>query len=458
MNSRQLEAVHAWNQARIISYHKSKAREALEQLRTSKLCDLLIPECTLNTTKSFSVDSFENFKNNCPYLSRGYVTDVRRWIDIWDTTVGNNLYSGKKVEPQEELIHGRTTEQLLYATSVAMELVKQENSDVELHKFINSYTRHRGSLGQEFLLDLALLNLRNTSANVWVKRIALLFPFQNTLHFLDNTRYIQKLTSIIPVRFVVPISGYLKRNKLTDFMKLYYQMCIKLKKNCKMILVLFDSTDTKVKSTRSYLKRYAKKYNNFISHIVYSGAKFNRTRGYNLGMSILREKELAVLLDHNTVVTRSFLERCRQYSIRGQQIYLPNVFKYYNMQYIYPNKKWSLHRHPIIRNHGHWGKSTVICIFNSDFNRVGKFEQIVKWELEPELIPTTSNLGISVIQSPDPGVTRVYEESNCDFSMPSAEFKSCLMERRGDLGDKAILANYALSLEKKCKIKKSTVS
>ena len=428
---------------------------------SSKLCDGSVPECVLtDTAESFenaTKYSFDKFKNNCPLHSRGYVPDVRRLIDIWDTAVGNNLYSGKNVEPRE-LMQGWLTDQLRYVTSVAMELVRQENSNFELHKIVNSYTRHKGTIGQEFILDLEIRNLRDKPAGLWVRRIALLFPFHHKLYFLDNTRYIRKLTFAIPICFVVPISAYLKQKKLVDFMKLYYQMCIKLKRNCKMIFVLFDSMDSQVKSMRSYLKRYARKYNNFIKHVAYSSAKFNRTRGFNLGMSVFHEKELAVLLDHNTIVTRSFLERCRHYATRGQQIYLPNVFKYYNMHYVYPHKKLTLHGYPITRIHGHWGRNTAVCIYSSDFEKVGKFEQIAKWERQPELISSTSSrLGISVVQSPDPGVTRVYEESQCDASMLSEEFMSCQVERTDNLGDRTILANYALSLEKKCRHRKRTV-
>ena len=445
----QFEALHAWNQARKISHHSAKAAEAFERLVSSSLCDDSIPECGLNLTDDiFSEISYNQFSTNCTLFSRGYITDVRRWIDIWDIAMGNNIYSGKNIEPQE-LVYGWMTEELHYATSVAMELVKQEDSNLELRNIANSYIRHKGTVGQEFILDLELVKLGEKSEKSLFKRVALLFPFHQEFQFMNNTMVVKKLNPII--NLIVPFSGALKRRKLTAFIKVCYHLCVNMKGNCKIVFVLFESVGRRIQVIKKYINRYGQKYSRFVGPIVHDTGQFDQKKGYDLGLSLLSDDDLAVLMDLEIRLTTNFLGRCRQYAIRGHQVYFPDIFRFYNMKYVHPKVKWSLRHFSFIRNHGHWAKHSLLCLYKSDYMDLGKFNQISKWEMQPELIPSTSKGGLNVIQSPDPGVSHAYGETKCDSSMPSAQFSFCLTQRRDDLGDRTVLANYALSLEEKCK-------
>ncbi len=449
----QLEAVHVWRLSRLISQHRMEASDAFQLLQSNSLCHSSITECKLPSTDSiFSELSYEELRMNCSLFERGYITDVRKWLEIWDIVTSNNLYSGKTTEPQQ-LIYGRVTEELRYATSVAMELVQQQAPNTELVSIVNCYIRHKGTVGKEFILDLELLGKNDKPGSSWYKRIALLFPFHSQLHLLNDTKYVQQLTTSVPVHIIIPFSGLIKRQKISRLMKTLYKLCIKAKGNCSLTYILFNSNEPRSEVVRSYLDRYAKKFSNYISNVKVHHGNLNKTLGYDMGVASLSNNDLALLIDENIVLSLNFLERCRQYAVRGYQVYVPDVFKQYNLHYVYAKAKRLFRRYGMARQHGHWAKHGVFCIYKSDFMDLGQYESIGEWDLHPELIPSTETGGIKVIQSLDSGITHKYSDVKCDTSLPPDQFSLCLTQRKDDLGDRAILANYALSLEEKCHVK-----
>ena len=448
----QLEAVHAWNQVREISQHKVKARKSLKKMKESYLCVNSIPECGLRLNgKILSEISYKDLRSKCLLFTRGHEAELLHQLDVWDVTIGEDIYSPRSVEPRRPL-EVWMTEELDYATSVAMEMIRLRSPDLELYNVGNCYMRHKGLVGQEFIFDLELKHGGKQAQNgVFKKRVAFRLPFKSKFQFLHNTGVIHNLTATT-INLLVPLSASDNVSKIPEFIKYYHRLCIKQGGNCRIIFILLKNSGEENIELKKKVKFLRKKHPFLIRNASDLGKEYVKTRKYDPGMSVLSDNELAILADLDISMDTKFLDRCRQYAVRGSQIYYPYVFRYYNMKYAYKDR-WHPKKPSFVRKHGHWTKHSTICLYKSDYMTVGKYEEIRKWELQPDLVPTLKG-GLEVLQSPDPGLTQGYVEPKCDINLPSAELTKCLSDSKNDLGDRAVLANYALSLEETCKRQK----
>ena len=80
-------------------------------------------------------------------------------------------------------------------------------------------------------------------------------------------------------------------------------------------------------------------------------------------------------------VERAFLQRCRRSAIQGKMVYFPEMFKLYNMKYVYrnctPPKTFGLNR-----KHGFWEYYTLYsygmaCMYKSDYSTMD--QSLVGW-------------------------------------------------------------------------------
>lgn len=446
----QLDAVHAWNQAREISRHQKLVSEVLAKLKGNSMCSNSTQECSV-PDGALSEMTYNEFSRNCHLFWRGFVPELRRKVVNWDIAIGNTLYNDKNFEPRD-LVYGAMSEQLHYVTSVAMEILREKVPDAELRNIANIYIRYKGTVGQEFILDLELIRTgKRGNDSSFEKRVALLLPHQPQMTFLDSSGPIGDTTKT-RINIITPLDG-LNRRKVSRFQRFYYGLCVKKKRNCRLVYIFYTDSKKNIQFMKDYLNRYSRKYTLFKYEFVTGTGSFNKTKAYNLGMSVLKDDELALLADLDLGISDSFLNRCRLNTIRGRRMYYPDIFKYYDMYYVYRGR-WRPKHYDYIRQHGHWSKYSTICLYKSDYTTIGGIEEISRWEIESEKLRFPVNGSLEVIQAPDGGVSHWYEEMKCDTNMPPAQFSNCLTRRKDDLADRSNLANYVLSLENKCRAKK----
>ena len=439
-DNHHMEAVHAFSLSREISNHQTEAIYLQTMLNENSICVNSSKECPLPSPKISAMTNYSNFSMKCQLFKRGYIPELRRKVVNWEIVEGTRVYNSWDLSPQS-MVQGDFNKELQYVANQALAVLKQDIPGVQLLNVVTSYVRYRGSTGREYILDLELKG----TMGPFERRVSLLFPHEPKLKLLPdappNARTIQ-------INFIVPLKS-LSRAKLGKFQKRFYLMCLKKKENCKIIYILFSASKRELSFLKAYLARYKRRYSHFRYDWIHANEKFNWSRGYELGMSKLANNDLAFIVSTDLSIAEHFMNRCRRNTLQGTRIYYPEIFKYYNMRYVYTGKRHPRH-YDYIRQHGHWASDQAACIYKSDFVAIGGFSVISQWEIDPHLIQARINGTLEVMKAPDPGISRWYEQKHCDSKLPPAQFSSCVSARSDNLGDRISLANYLLLLETKC--------
>ena len=436
-----MDTLHSLSHAREITRGLRKSEEIEDTLRTHEHCQDFPESCYISANISKNSYAYDNFSRDCEDYTRGYCPEIKRKIVHWDSVAGHTIYNSWKLDPQA-LVHGDLSKELKYAANVAMELVKAETPNVELHNITSLYVRYRGSVGREFIFDLELSRTKGAALQ---QRVSLLMPHDDQV-LLDTPVIISK-ENLVQVNFIVPLNG-LDRKKMMKFQQTYYNLCVGGTENCRVLYIIFSSNVNDVNFMRRYLSQYQRRFSKFIYEYVVGKGKFEMGKAYSLGMSKLKDTELVFIASVDlSLLTSDFLSRCRTNTARGSRIYYPEVFAYYNMTYVYRGK-----RHPRIykhtRMHGRWATHSVGCLYKSDYTAVGGYRAFKHWEFEP---PTSLVHGtLEVMQAPDPGISHRYEATKCDSNLTLNQFSSCLSRQSDSLADRRSLAEYLIALEEKC--------
>ena len=444
-----MATVHAFNQAREIAYHQEKALEIQNKLENMSLCLKYSSElCILSPVMEIETDYVNFTTKHCRLFSRTYKPEMRRKVVNWDTISGSTLYNSWDLDPQT-LVHGDLSKELQYVTEHAVSVVKEELPNARLHRMANMHVRYMGSKGKEYLFDM---ELKETDELI-EKRVSLLLPHHPNM-ILKADAGLEVNVSSLQLNFIVPLNG-LNRPKIARFQRSYFNLCVKKKENCRIIYVLFSNSINEKKFMGTYLKRFQHRHNSFLYELVNGVGEFNLTKAYNLGMSQLEDNELGFIATLDLSTADHFLNRCRRNTVRGTRIYYPEIFRYYNMNYVFGKRKWRPRHYDYTRLNGHWTTNGVACIYKSDYIAIGGYNAITQWEMEPSLMHTYVHGSCEVMRAPDPGISHWYEVTKCNSSLPSAQFSSCLSTRSDNLADRLSLAGYLLSLEGKCNYKNS---
>lgn len=365
--------------------------------------------------------------------------EMRRKVQNWDTLQGNTCYSGSKLDPQY-LIHGDIKRELKYATSSVMNIVQRTMSNLKLHRVPNVYRRYRGTVGKEYIFDLQL----EGNGKLMEKRVSLIFPHNRLI--LTNESWPGPKSLL--VNFVVPLDG-LNRARVARFQRAYHNICVKKKENCRLIYVIFSSVNNDKRFLKAYLTRFKRRHSTFNYEFIAGEGAFDLAMAYDLGMSVLRDNELAFIATIDLNIADHFLKRCRLNTRQGSVVYYPEIFRYYDMQYVYRGK-WHPRHYDYVRQHGRWITNGVACLFKSDYVTIGGYRAIAQWQVDPSILQTRLNNTLEVMVAPEPGVSKWYEAGHCDSSLPPALFSSCLSTQSDNLADRTSLASYLLQLEGKC--------
>ena len=404
---------------------------------------------TCNTTKASDTACSSNTraKVTTELLPKPFLPQDKSEVTPWQSLRDATLYISSSVQPATEL-GGELDQELSYVVKKAVERINmQEEEAVKLQGVDSGFLRYRGSQGREYALNLLLFNKHGT----FKRRVEVLRPHQPELIFQPLPF---SAASVQVVNFVVPLSHVTER--FTEFLKMYERICLALSESCRLVLSVFGDED--LRHIKESVALLGARYPSGLFKIVSSNEAFSRARALHLGLSALNSTDLAFLCDVDmTIVDASFLQNCRQNTLRGQRVYYPEFFKYYNMDYAYRFKrKPSLL--PIKRRHGHWATYSygMACLYKSDYDRTPGFDtSIVGWgEEDVDLFSKLLQTGIEVLKAPEPLLFHRYHEKVCSKSLGPVQLSHCASSRSEGLADRMELAVYVFYLEEKCGISK----
>ena len=439
-----METVHAFSQSREITYHQRTLAKLKQNLQS--FCEhypnvITCASTTTTTTTTTKTDvTLDIFNNKCPLIDKGYVPEMRRKVVNWDTIVGNSLYTSWNMSP-DSVVDRQLSQEIQYVTDISVSLVKAQVPKAGLERVTNMYARYRGTVGREYIVDMVF----RVKDKFMEKRISLLLTHSDPI-LVEDSR--DNFNSII-INFIVPLDGVV-RTKMAKFMRAYEIICIRTKENCRIIFVLLSQNTNDHSFLKTYLVRFKRRHSQFSYELSVAKEGFDKTKAYEIGISYLKDEDLVFLGGGSSFsIAGPFLGRCRANALRGKQIYYPEIFRYYNMKYVYRGR-WKPRRYDFSRTHGHWATSGVACLYKSDYSAIGGYATIGKWNTDP-LIPTKLHEKLNIMIAPDPGVTHWFEDSRCDSKLSPAQFSTCMSQRSDDTADRTSLASYVLFLEQKCK-------
>jgi len=195
-----------------------------------------------------------------------------------------------------------------------------------------------------------------------------------------------------------------------------------------------------------------------VINVSNTSSSFSRAKALQVASSIIcnlrqasNQECLLFFCDVDIIFTKGFLERCRLQSSKGQKVYFPIVFSFYNSEYSKLNalsfSQESLTTqlyNSISSQFGFWRDFGfgMTCQFGSDFFNVGGFLEYLRMEEEEEKrsnhhkatnisqAESTSkpawggedvllyrkfirSSSINVIRSPDPGIFHLWHKKDC---------------------------------------------
>lgn len=334
-----------------------------------------------------------------------------------------------------------------HETHGLMSLIKSiENSPpVKFEKLLNGYIRNDPLYGNEYIVDGDFSVVGNSS-----KHIHLRVSFAQPL----TTDYVTKVAPLMPsvkINFIVPLFNV--HDRFVEFLRVYENLCLAPYENCQLVLSVYEENTTAVETE---LRPYKNKYPHaeFLITRGKTRKAFARGRALDAGLDVVGDGELAFLCDVDMQIEQSFLARCRNNAIQGKQVYYPEVFKQYNMKYVYhsddqpPPEELNIRR-----NHGHWANYAygMACIYKSDYKATGGFNKALsEWgEEDVQLFENILTKKLNIFRAPDVGLSHKWHERTCIAGRGTTQkqYKHCLSSKAEGLADRKELAEYVLTLE-----------
>ena len=372
---------------------------------------------------------------------KGYVPSNKDEVPRWKLIHKNLLYQGETIRPSSGIV-GDMKVELENIVKDSIELLKpRESRTLTLIQIINVYFRFVSTLGREYILDLEFQDKKG----LFQRRISLLRPLQPKPTLISVHNDPAKKT----VNFIIPL--YRVSDRLSLFLDMYLDLCVHTQESCKLILVLFSDEDEQVVN-----KTIPNFKDSFDYDIIRGEGHFSRGTALHQGMLSLRGDDLAFMCDVDMTIEKAFLGRCRQNAIQSRRVYYPEVFKYYNMDYVYKfNRKppessaYSIHR-----LNGHWNTYGygMLCIHKSDYDAVGGFNTaITGWGVEDvDLAERIVGAKLDIMRVPDPSLSHRFHDKVCDTNLTPKQFANCISSRNEDIADRTTLAEHVFYLEKQC--------
>ena len=398
-------------------------------------------ECSPDSKNTIHSDAKHNSKATTTTIPNKLRPLNRFHVQGWNYFDALALYEDNSLSPRKPLKTYRYY--LLELQKALLEAVKAANRHhpvkIKFKQLLNGYVRHNALEGSDYIIDAEFVEVRNPKKHL-SKRVHLVRPLGD--YILQATKTDISET----VHIVVPLSGVTGR--FVEFMQMYDQSCLSNNENTHLVLAVFGEKDYAL--VAETVSAYREKYPDASITVLQGSGAFSRAKALDLGLAALQDNNLAFLCDVDMHMEVDFLSRCRRNTIQGQRVYYPEVFKLYNMDYVYRNQ----HKPRVLsisREHGHWGSYAfgMVCIYKSDYLSTGGFDvNMMGWGGEDvELYEKVIKTNLEVFRAPDVGLVHQWHPKNCTRHTSSKQYEQCMMSKAEVLADRRELAQYIFDLE-----------
>ncbi|XP_033952517.1 chondroitin sulfate synthase 3 [Pseudochaenichthys georgianus] len=286
---------------------------------------------------------------------------------------------------------------------------------------------------------VAAINSESQSLSFLSNSLKFLSPFQ----VYESNREMWE-QSQRKVNILVPLSG--RYENFVRFMENFEKVCLIPKQNVKLSVILVDNEN--MEKHAPLIKDYSRKYPKADLSIIPMTGNFSRGLALELGSSQLDNDSLLFFCDVDLIFSGDALQRCRENSVQGKQVYFPVVFSQYNPKIVYSEKAPRENKFVLTKKSGFWRDYGfgITCVFKSDLIKAGGFDtSILGWGLEDvDLYTKVINSGLKVLRSQEPGIVHLYHPVHCNTSLEQKQYKMCLGSRASTFASTMQLAELWL--------------
>lgn len=419
-----------------------------------------------------------------------YRPTERGGVIEWDFLTSRHLYStSERQMPRQglgNLVHSALEDTVLQVMEMINENSKTRGRIIDFKEIQYGYRRVDPLHGAEYILDLLLLYKKHKGRKVTVpvRRHAYLQqsfsqPFfseaeeldvgdlvdaidgdSHSLSFLSSSLKIFSSFQIseytkeaqeqsqIKIHFLVPLTG--RYEVFVRFMKNFERICLILNQNVKLIIILVDSDTNQDKERHlELIKEYHNRYPKADLSIIPMTGGFSRGLALEMGSSQLANNSLLFFCDVDLVFNADALQRCRDNTIEGGQVYFPIVFSQYDPKIVYAGGPPEDSAFVFTKKSGFWRHYGfgITCIFKSDFLKAGGFDTSIQgWGLEDvDLFTKVINSGLKVFRSQEAGIVHIYHPVLCDTHLDPKQYKMCVGSKASTYASTMQLAELWLS-------------
>ena len=175
--------------------------------------------------------------------------------------------------------------------------------------------------------------------------------------------------------------------------------------------------------------------------------EFNRAKALQKGAEYLGDDALLFFSDIDLFFQKEFVYRCRDNTIKGQQVYMPFMFGQYNPAVAYFNQSRPDTNFVYTKKAGHWRIYSYgpVCIYGSDVMAVGGLNTNIKgWGKEDaDFANRVVKHGLSIFRAPDKAIVHVYHKHvPCDESLAEDQRYECEMATRATYAPEKEAVDY----------------
>ncbi|KAL1267083.1 hypothetical protein QQF64_002758, partial [Cirrhinus molitorella] len=355
-----------------------------------------------------------------------YCPTEREYVIEWDFLTGRHLYStSEKQMPRQglgNLFRSALEDTVLQVMEMINENSKTRGRIIDFKKIQYGYRRVDPLHGAEYILDLLLLYKKHKGRKVTVpvRRHAYLQqsfsqPFFSEAEELDvgdlvdaiggdsrslsffssslkifssfqipgSTKELHKLRQT-KIHFLVPLTG--RYEIFVRYMENFERICLIPSQNVKLTIILVDNDTNQDKERHlELIKEYHNRYPKADLSIIPMTGGFSRGLALEMGFSQLANNSLLFFCDVDLVFNADALQRCRDNTIEGSQVYFPIVFSQYDPKIVYAGGPTEDSTFDFTKKSGFWRDYGfgITCIFKSDLLKAGGFDTSIQgWGLE----------------------------------------------------------------------------
>ncbi|KAM4809174.1 chondroitin sulfate synthase 3 [Rhinophrynus dorsalis] len=410
----------------------------------------------------------------------------RNEVIEWEFLTGKHIYSMSENVPPCQSLNNVLKVSLDDTVMQVMEMINENSKSrgrlIDFKEIQYGYRRVHPLYGIEYILDLLLLYKRHKGRKltVPVRRHAYLQqsfskPFFKEEEELDVQSVLQSINSGSQsfsffsnslkmfsslhvtkemkenndkkIHFIVPLNG--RYDIFLRFMDNYEKTCLIPKQNVKLVIMLFSSdTSSDPNKHTELMAEYQNKYPQADMSIITMSGQFSRGLSLDQGSAQFDNDTLLLFCDVDLMFTSDFLQRCRDNTIQGQQVYYPIVFSQYDPKVTYRGNPAGDNNFVFTKKTGFWRDYGfgITCIYKSDLLKIGGFDTSIQgWGLEDvDLFTKVISSGLKAFRSQETGVVHVFHPVQCDPNLNPKQYKMCLGSKASTFASTAQLAEIWL--------------